>query len=244
VAAGGEVVALDSAGYGPFTVSKAVTVVAPSGVYAGVTVASGTAIVVSAGATDVVVLRGLTLTGQGVSEGITFSSGAALYVESLVISGFIGTGVAFTAPGQLFVKDTTVRENFNGLIVSPSSSGTASAVIENSRFEGHSGFCGGVLIEGGGRASVRQSVASGNDHGFCALFGGELNVHNSLAANNPGAGIACSGSGVARAANSIVTSNGTGLSQGGSCTFESLGNNLVRGNGTDTDGVITVVPGQ
>ena len=38
---GGEVVVLDSAGYGPVTISQAVTLVAPSGVYAGISVFSG-----------------------------------------------------------------------------------------------------------------------------------------------------------------------------------------------------------
>jgi hypothetical protein len=207
-----------------------------------VTVSSGDGIVISAGAADVVVLRGLTLTGQGGDDGIRFNSGAALYVEGLVISGFTGNGVSFAAPGQLFVKDTTVRDN-GGHGINVSTGSGASASIENSRFEGQ-GNCG---VFAGGRASIRESVASGNNVGFCVgPDAGEMNVHNSLAADNFSNGIHCFGSGgTARVANSIVTNNNdNGLRQVGSCTLESLRNNLVRGNGTETSGVITVVPGQ
>ena len=47
--------------------------------------------------------------------------------------------------------------------------------------------------------------------------------------------------GTARVGGSSVTLNGTGLSFGGVGTFESFGDNLVRGNTTDTAGTITVV---
>src|SRR5215472_18109741 len=39
--AGGEVYVLDSAGYGPFTITKSVAIVAPQGVTAGISVFSG-----------------------------------------------------------------------------------------------------------------------------------------------------------------------------------------------------------
>src|ERR1700747_3462028 len=45
----GEVVALDSGGYGPFAVDRAITVQAAPGVYAGVTASSGDGIDINAG---------------------------------------------------------------------------------------------------------------------------------------------------------------------------------------------------
>ena len=77
VATGGEVVALDSAGYGTVVINKAVTIDA-TGVYAGVAVpASGTGITVSAGATDSVVLTNLQINGLGAASttGISHTSG-------------------------------------------------------------------------------------------------------------------------------------------------------------------------
>src|SRR5437870_11556491 len=44
-ASGGEVVVLDSGGYGTVTINQAVSLIAPSGVYAGITVFSGAGII-------------------------------------------------------------------------------------------------------------------------------------------------------------------------------------------------------
>src|SRR5262249_34706657 len=74
VSAGGEVVVVDSGGYGPVTVTKAVTIVSPPGIYAGISVMSGSGITVNAGATDLVTLRGLSINGLGGNDGVTVSS--------------------------------------------------------------------------------------------------------------------------------------------------------------------------
>lgn len=65
VAANGEVVAIDSGGYGAVTITKSVQLVAPVGVYAAISATTGNAITVGAGSSDTVVLRGLTLNGLG-----------------------------------------------------------------------------------------------------------------------------------------------------------------------------------
>src|SRR5215469_1161281 len=69
---GGEIAVLDTAGYGTVTISKAISIVNEEGVEAGVTVTSGDAITINAGANDVVNLRGLTIVGAGGANGITF----------------------------------------------------------------------------------------------------------------------------------------------------------------------------
>ena len=68
VIGGGEIVILDTAGYGPFTINKSVKVIGPSGVYGGISVQGAgtgltTGIVINAGDTDVVTLRGLDIAG-------------------------------------------------------------------------------------------------------------------------------------------------------------------------------------
>src|SRR5438270_10909431 len=90
---GGEVVVLDSGGYGTVTITQAVSIVAPPGVYAGISVFSGTGITVNAGASDVVTIRGLTLNGLGGNRGIDFNTGAELYVEDSVFRNLSGSGV-------------------------------------------------------------------------------------------------------------------------------------------------------
>src|SRR6516162_364077 len=81
---GGEVTAIDSAGFGPITITQAVTITSPDGVEAGIVPAAfGTAITVNAGANDAIVLRGLTLNGSGIGDtGVTFASGGSLTVTN------------------------------------------------------------------------------------------------------------------------------------------------------------------
>jgi len=78
--ANGEVVAVDSAGYGPVTITQAVTIVAPLGVHAGISVFSGDGVTINAGLNDVVVLRNLYINSQGGVNGVTLSVAAALHI--------------------------------------------------------------------------------------------------------------------------------------------------------------------
>ena len=90
----GEIIVIDSAGYGVVTIGKSVSIVAPAGVYAGISVFPGTDGVVIAGAGIEVALRGLTINGQGGNRGIFYTFGARLRVSSCVISKMSGAGIA------------------------------------------------------------------------------------------------------------------------------------------------------
>jgi hypothetical protein len=108
----GEVIVLDSAGYGSATITQSVSIIAPAGIYAGVSVFSGDGITIGAGANDVVVLRGLSINGQGGLRGILFQMGARLRVENCVISGMNSAGIVHNAAnGEMIVLDTIVRDN-------------------------------------------------------------------------------------------------------------------------------------
>jgi parallel beta helix pectate lyase-like protein len=233
VDSGGEIIILDSANYNPVTINKPVTIVA-TGVQAEIEVISGDGITVTAGASDVVILRGLTIHGLGGAKGLNFTAGAALHVESCVISGFGSTGILATASGQLFVKDTISRENFFGL---NSTAGNLS--IDHARLEGNSSV--GLFVQGG-KASIRDSVASGNGNGIVAQNSGtQVNVESCLVANNFG-GIASTTSATVRVSNSTVTNNNTGLVN--NAFMETRGNNTVRGNTTNVSGnPLTADPG-
>jgi hypothetical protein len=252
VAAGGEVMVLDSGGYGPFTVAQAVTIESPAGVYAGVSATSGDGIDVSAAIFDIVVLRGLTVYGfSGASNGISYTSGLTLYVENCVINGFPNTGIFQTGHGSLVLSDTTVRNCANsGVDIAPSGGSEANLSVDHCRFEGNNI---GLIVYDGVRASVRDSVASFNFVGFEEAANGttaaQLNIENCLVSNNGGvlmgSGIATanSGPGTIRVSGSTVTPNGIGLTQTAGHTFESYGNNHIRGNRfSDTSGTITTVP--
>ena len=117
---GGEVIALDSAGYGPVTITQAVTITAPGGVYAGVSVATGDGITINAPGAEVT-LRGLTITGIGGLSGVHFTSGALLRVEACEISGFMAASngaIKVDAPdSKLYVSDAIIRDSEDGIIV-------------------------------------------------------------------------------------------------------------------------------
>src|SRR5438105_3158488 len=94
-AAGGEIDALDPAGYGAVTITKAITIDGGGGQVASVLVSGTNGIVVQANAqTDTVILRNLRINGIGTGlNGIRFLSGKALNVENDYIFGFTQNGI-------------------------------------------------------------------------------------------------------------------------------------------------------
>jgi hypothetical protein len=186
---GGEVVVLDSAGYGAFSITQAVSITAPPGVYAGISVFFGDGIDINAGPSDTVILRGLTINNQGsTGSGIVFNTGGTLRIENVVSSGFNNagsSGINFNGAGTLEVKDSALTGNYNGISVAPPS-GTARAAINNVRLQGNS--ADGLHVLGGSIVSVRNSLASGNtNNGFEAdatAVGAQLNLERCLATNN------------------------------------------------------------
>jgi hypothetical protein len=93
-AAGGEIDALDPAGYGAVTITKAITIDGGGGQVASVLVSGTNGIVVQAGPSDVVILRNLRINGIGTGiNGIRFLSGKDLNVENCFIFGFTTNGI-------------------------------------------------------------------------------------------------------------------------------------------------------
>jgi len=129
----GEVIVLDSAGYGTFAVTKSVSVVAPEGVYAGVSVfAGGTGISIAVAATDVVSIRGLTLVGQGSAlAGIASSDGTVL-IERVKIQG-MSIGISVPTSGKTIIRDSFLLRNFAG--VGSGSGGPYELIVENTTIE-------------------------------------------------------------------------------------------------------------
>jgi hypothetical protein len=117
VAAGGEITAIDSAGFGPVTITKAVTITSPNGVEAGIAAAAGdNAVTVNAQLSDTVVLSGLTLEGAGSGQiGIAFNSGAELEIVNCSVRNYTLHGIV-VGPGasmSLLISNTIVSDNGN-----------------------------------------------------------------------------------------------------------------------------------
>jgi hypothetical protein len=254
--AGGEIDVADAGDYGPVTISQAVSIEAV-GVLATIQVTSGNAITITAGANDTVVLRGLTLDGQGTaSDGIRFSMGGALYVENSRIHRFT-TGIDFlpTGDSKLFVTDTIVRNNGSGgtgcgVLIQAGGLGFATASIDGLRTENN--VCG-VKVVDGARVTIRNSVAANNGFsGFSVVQSHStptMLIENSITAHNGTNGVVSAdfappspSSPVVRLSNVTVVGNQTGLATSVTGQIISFGNNKVDGNSTNGSPTSTIPP--
>jgi len=163
--ANGEVIVVDSAGYGTVVISKSISLIAPAGVYAGVTVFTGDGITVDT-AGIAVVLRGLTINGQGGVNGINLLQSARLRIENCVISNMSGDGILHSAPGaELVVVDTMIRDNQGtGLDIF----GDGSIVLEHVRSERNTfdGFALNPLFAEVHVSITNSAFASNGRHGI------------------------------------------------------------------------------
>jgi hypothetical protein len=156
--ANGEIIVLDSAGYGPVFIAQSVSIIAPKGVYAGISVFATFDGVGVKGAGIDVLLRGLTINGQGGNTGITFNQGARLVIEDCEITGMGVVGIFAAATGsQVTIADTVVRRNGgHGIEVA----GDLQASLVRVRTESNAGD--GINVADGARASIADSVAVNN----------------------------------------------------------------------------------
>ena len=161
--ANGEVIVLDSAGYGPVTITKSVSIIAPAGVYAGVSVFSGEGITIN-GSGIVVVLRGLTINGQGGGYGVYFSQGKQLTIEECEIANMLAAGIALVAnDSNVTVKNTTVRNSVGSGVFAYSTAGVMRVSISNSVIAGnYDGVNSGAVSGGATAVIVTRSTLVGN----------------------------------------------------------------------------------
>lgn len=190
-AAGGEIDALDPAGYGAVTITKAITIDGGGGQVASVLVSGTNGIVVQANAsTDVVILRNLRINGIGTGlNGIQFLSGKALGVENCVVFGFTQNGINIASSGgRVWITNSDVTNNA-GHGVSVVSTAATSVSIDHSRLELNN-F--GVLAGSNSKVTVTNSSSSLNAFGYVAQPAagtGELDIQNSTASLNTNTGV-------------------------------------------------------
>lgn len=190
-AAGGEIDALDPGGFGAVTITKGITIDGGGGQVASILVAGTNGIVVQAGLADVVTLRNLSIngiagTGTGGLNGIRYLSGAALHIERCNIMGFTGDGinVATSSSGILFVTDTFLTDNGNGIQIAPTAANVRSTLVRV-HAHGNSGY-GFFLHPGGGVGAgtvIDDSSALVNGTGI-GVTGATLYLGNSVIIRN------------------------------------------------------------
>lgn len=241
---GGEVVALDSAGYGVLAIAKSVQVIVPPGVHAAISALSGNAVSISGAFIDVV-LRGLYLTNSGTATtGIVWSANnGSLVVENCVINGFFtagGGGIRVSSPVEMTVKDTIIRTNQGIGISVNTSSGSARALIEHVRVERSGSY--GIWAGNNSTVTVRDTVAYSNSNNFvadAATGTAEMTIENSLSTHGFRGvlvGISPTGASFVRLSGSTISDNSIGVQIGATGSVVSSGNNNFRGNPSDVSG--------
>lgn len=184
-AVAGEVIALDSAGYGPVFITQSVTISAPAGVHAGISVFTGDGVTI-AGNNIVVVLRGLSINGQGGDNGINIVNAGTVHVENCVIANMVNgnssSGIRQIA-GSLYVNNVIVRNSAYGIYVQGPA---ANANLDRVRIEANAT---GVAAEFGGHVAMQDCTVTGNTNiGVIAAYPNaaqsRVTVTRSLIASN------------------------------------------------------------
>ena len=245
---GGEILALDGAGFGAVTITKSVSIIANPGVYAGISAASGNAVTVATAAVNVR-LSGIKMNGLGATNGISMTNGASLTVENCTIAGFTSRGIEVLTAATVRVVDSLFTNNVvAGLYLT----GGAKADVVNSRFfASQAGVSLNEQTTAGTvtTAAITGSIASRNNYGFLAVVNGvastvRMSIANSVADGNTQVGIDAFNSGgtvTVVVGSSKVTQNGSVGLLNTASTFNSAGNNIVNDNGANTAGTITNV---
>ena len=179
---GGEVVILDTAGYGPMTITKSIKVIGPAGVYGGISVLGGanptTGIVINAADGDDITLRGLDVSGiSGAIPapliGIDIQNAGGVHIEKSSIANFTDGGGACinvnTAKTiRIYVVDSFLRECRTGIYANGNTvnGNRSSVVVDNTRIERGKGPTSyGVWLLNHMSMSLRSSQISRQDVG-------------------------------------------------------------------------------
>ena len=175
---GGQIVALDSAGYASstLTINKSVSIIVPPGVAGFITVSGANdGIRIDAASTDVVSIRGLIIertSPDGFAAGIDAPSVGTLTVEDCAVRKF-NAGIFFSqlTAAHLRVHGGSVRQNGYGIYVS-SAGGAHDAIVTDCLVENNDyGF---QAIQGNTRITIGDCTISGNDTGVITSNAAQL----------------------------------------------------------------------
>ncbi len=204
---GGQIVVLDTAGYGTLNMTKSLNVTVPPGVNGFIT-ASGSANGITINASGAV-LRGLILEGGGQTGGygINAVNVTNLVVEDCAIRAF-ARGISLTTPAaaNLAVQDCRLIACVEGVFLA-TNSGSSGATIQRCRFEFNSGD---GLYVGAGTALAED----------CVFFANSIGVRSEFS--------------TVRISNCSLTNNGTSTTFATAGNVLSRGNNTVENNGSGT----------
>jgi hypothetical protein len=249
VLAGGEISVLDTGGYGTVFISKAISIISPDGIEAGVLVPPGQiGIQIQAGLGDAINLRGLIIDGAGSGlDGILYDAGRYLTIQKCVFRNLTDAGIFLQpiAGLNLAVSDTLIANNTNnGINLIPLlTAGFVSATFSHVELDNNGN---GIWVNGNNssngtiNATVTDSVVTGSigDGLLVTALNSptSLMVFRSVVANN-NIGISASSTGsthaTLRIGQSTVTGNTFGWEAVTTGIVQSYGDNKIDGNVED-----------
>ena len=251
VDAAGEVTAIDSAGFGPINITKAVTITSPDGVEAGIVpVSGGNAIAIAAGSTDAVELHGLTVDGSGVgTNGIEFTSGGSLTVVNCVVRNMASTGLDFvssaTTTQTLAVSNSYFTRNSTGISIKLTNTGAITAAIDRTGLNGNEdGLNVTAAISSAGNITVgmTDSVAANNTFAGVVLNNtgatgsSDVSLTHSLVEGNSVGLLGEGTGGTIWLAQSTLTGNATSFELSTNAAINTFSDNYFAGNGLPSPG--------
>jgi hypothetical protein len=216
VATGGQIVVLDTAGYGRLSINKSVSVTVPPGVNGFVTATAGNnGINVDADASAAVSLRGLIVEGGNDSTGILAFNVGNLTIEDCTVRNFQrGIYVISFTPVNVYVRNTVVRGcSLAGLDLENGGNVAVNSIVTDCQFDQNIGT--GVLAQlsnasGKVDLTLGDCVISGNGTGVQA--GGATTIvrldNCAVTANTTGTATANGGGLLSRTNNTIENNTG------------------------------------
>jgi hypothetical protein len=209
VAVNGEVTAIDSAGFGPVTITQSVTITSPPGVEAGIVATPGqNAITINATSDINVTLRSLTLEGNGnPGVGISLTSSvaalASINIIDCTVANFLGGGISLQPTSsvpdnpqppimRILIANTSVINNgANGITIAPGGTAVAYGTISQAMVADNN--ADGIEISGGSNIDIRNSASSTNGTGVAVESGALVRTFESTVDTSIGDDVDVSG---------------------------------------------------
>jgi hypothetical protein len=235
-ATNGEISVLDPGGYGTVTIGKGLTING-TGTLAGILNQGLSGVIVNAPATDTVILRDISINGDGTggTNGVRYLAGKTLMIDHCWIYGQTasatsrGIDVSKTAAGNLKVLNSVIENVTEDGIHATTTAGQIVTMINNTNIMN----CGGDGIEGAANVllGISNSQITHNGNGIKSSGSGcQFNIDDVLIAYSSVALQASAGS-TLRVSDSMITQNATGLSLNGG-VIDSFQGNSLAGNTT------------
>jgi len=168
-------------------------------------------IMVNAGPSDVVLVRGITVDRHGSTGGggIALVAGGALHVENCtLVNAGAQFGIHFRPSGnsELVVSNSTIANNAGGGIeVRPGAGASATVTIDNTRILNNNR---GIAVFNRGHVTVRNSTISGNTSGVrAAQANASARIANSTISGNQTGLIAVRGGQIVSHRGNVLTDN-------------------------------------